>query len=259
MSFSLKLSGWTIRYVLYTLFIVNYSGFVSSQDRIVGGRLDSIKNVPYLVSIGSPMFGGHFCGGSIISSTWLLSAAHCFEGIGPESIVIRAGSDSKSEGGTVRGLKRIIMHPEYSNVTKNDDFALLELSSALPTASGITPIELSKSADPHHAEEACKVSGWGVTKDPRQSHQPLKTGIVRLKNTQRCKEVYHPVKIYDAMVCAASKGVDACQGDSGGPLNCGGKLFAVVSWGKGCASKKYFGVYATVTSVRSWIWQNTGV
>ncbi|XP_058816169.1 transmembrane protease serine 9-like [Topomyia yanbarensis] len=259
MSSSSKWCGWTIRYVFCMLFIVNCSSFIKTDNRIVGGRLESIKNVPYVVAIGSPMFGGHFCGGSIISSSWVLSAAHCFEGKRPEGIVIRAGSDSKSEGGTVRGLKRIIMHPGFSYATKNDDFALLELSSALPRASGIAPIELSKITDPHHAEEACKVSGWGETEDPRQSHKPLKTAIVRLMNTQRCKAVNHPVKIYDAMVCAVANGGASCQGDSGGPLNCGGKLFGVVSWNRGCTSRKYPGVYATVTSARSWILHNTGV
>ena len=67
-------------------------------------------------------------------------------------------------------------------------------------------------------------------------------------------------KITNAMICAGYPGIggrDACQGDSGGPLVCdvGGtaKVAGVVSWGKGCASPFYPGVYARTTRALSWI------
>ena len=55
-------------------------------------------------------------------------------------------------------------------------------------------------------------------------------------------------------------GVDACQGDSGGPLvskgtgvDTGYSLIGVVSWGSGCASPNYYGVYAKVSKYLDWI------
>ena len=62
------------------------------------------------------------------------------------------------------------------------------------------------------------------------------------------------------MICAGYPGIgekDACQGDSGGPFVCndGGKaiLTGVVSWGNGCASADFPGVYARTTFVLDWI------
>lgn len=67
------------------------------------------------------------------------------------------------------------------------------------------------------------------------------------------------------MLCAGYKegGKDSCSGDSGGPLSIVNDddirtLIGVVSWGGGCAQPKYVGVYARVTSVRTWIREITG-
>jgi trypsin len=63
------------------------------------------------------------------------------------------------------------------------------------------------------------------------------------------------------MLCAADKGQDSCQGDSGGPLviqgsngdGSGDVQVGVVSWGVGCASESFPGVYARVSQIQDWI------
>ena len=60
----------------------------------------------------------------------------------------------------------------------------------------------------------------------------------------------------------AAGGKDACQGDSGGPLvskatgvDTGYSLIGVVSWGQGCASPNFYGVYAKLANYLNWIAQ----
>eukprot|EP01083_Nonionella_stella_P281876 959342_1 len=64
-------------------------------------------------------------------------------------------------------------------------------------------------------------------------------------------------QINEYMLCAKANSKDSCQGDSGGPLveTVGGvdKLCGVVSWGIGCASPNFPGVYAKVSQAYSWI------
>ncbi|KAH8027987.1 hypothetical protein HPB51_012257 [Rhipicephalus microplus] len=50
-----------------------------SEDRVVGGTEATPYSWPWQVSLGNPEYEGigHFCGGALISSQWVLTAAHC--------------------------------------------------------------------------------------------------------------------------------------------------------------------------------------
>ena len=99
--------------------------------------------------------------------------------------------------------------------------------------------------------------GWGTLQSGGTSPKVLMQAQVPLVSKDRCLKSYH--KLHDSMLCAGydEGGVDTCQGDSGGPLVCkyNGKwhVEGATSWGYKCASKGYFGVYAKVRYVLSWI------
>lgn len=53
-----------------------YTKVVSSRSRIVGGMVALPGAHPYLAAL---YIGEQFCGGSLIDSCWILTAAHCLE------------------------------------------------------------------------------------------------------------------------------------------------------------------------------------
>ncbi|MES3038029.1 MAG: serine protease, partial [Bdellovibrionota bacterium] len=109
------------------------------------------------------------------------------------------------------------------------------------------------------------VAGWGTLKEGGGVSPKLMKVDVPLVSAVNCKKSY-PNQIDDTMICAGFEagGQDSCQGDSGGPLyyqtpNGNFVLAGVVSWGRGCARPKYYGVYGNVSSVVEWIETSTAV
>uniref|UniRef100_A0A3Q2P3U9 trypsin n=1 Tax=Fundulus heteroclitus TaxID=8078 RepID=A0A3Q2P3U9_FUNHE len=103
----------------------------------------------------------------------------------------------------------------------------------------------------------CRVSGWGYT-SPSGGQIPatLRTVTLPIVSTEKCNSSESfDGSITDKMLCAGYNigGKDACQGDSGGPLVCNGRVYGVVSWGRGCADAEFPGVYTAVSKFRRWI------
>ncbi|XP_055544445.1 trypsin-4-like [Wyeomyia smithii] len=232
-----------------------------SSGRIVGGYNDFIEYTPYLVSIGIQPIG-HICGGSIISASWVLTAAHCMTKMTPAILSVRAGSTYHNRGGEVRGVSRIISHENFDLYYKMDyDFALLQLSSPLIFGETVAAAPLADYTQSFYKNDMCKASGWGVEKSSgTEVPETIKSIDIPLVDQDTCRQQYQPkYVITQRMICAGAKGKDSCQGDSGGPLFCQGVLLGVVSFGIGCATDRHSGVYSNIPDVRNWIWKHTGV
>uniref|UniRef100_A0A182WRF7 trypsin n=1 Tax=Anopheles quadriannulatus TaxID=34691 RepID=A0A182WRF7_ANOQN len=231
----------------------------TNGERIVGGVAVDIRDYPYQVSLRR---GRHFCGGSIIDSQWILTAAHCTRTINARNLWIHVGSSHVNDGGESVRVRRILHHPKQ-NSSSDYDFSLLHLDQPLNLSESVQPIPLRKPSASEPTGELsdgtlCKVSGWGNTHNPDESALVLRAATVPLTNHQRCSEVYEGIgSVTESMICAGydEGGKDSCQGDSGGPLVCDGQLTGVVSWGKGCAEPGYPGVYAKVSTAYEWIEQ----
>merc|ERR1711953_98056 len=240
-----------------------------SGDRIVGGA-DAPSAIPWQVSLRYCESGGcHFCGGTILDSKTILSAAHCTGNIGSDlsGKYIMAGSNKRSTGGQVLQVEKGVWNDAmpFNDNTLDNDVVILKLKDALSMGetNGVLPACLPPSDHLEGNGQVCYVSGWGTLQSGANSlPEDLQYVDVPLISNAKCNDQYNGA-ITSNMICAGydEGGKDSCQGDSGGPLVCTNTagqalITGVVSWGAGCAWAGKAGVYARVTPYLDWIKAN---
>uniref|UniRef100_A0A182RAB4 trypsin n=1 Tax=Anopheles funestus TaxID=62324 RepID=A0A182RAB4_ANOFN len=222
-------------------------------NRIVGGHVANIESYPYQVSVQE--LNVHICGGSIITSRWILTAGHCVDDTIARYMNVRVGSSFYSENGTIYNVKSAVTHPNHVPYSWIMDFALLELDDSLVFSSIVQPIALAFQPEDLLYDLDCVVTGWGRTLNDEESYEQLRAVEIPLVSRALCNITYEG-KIDMAMICAgdyANGGKGSCAYDSGGPLVCAGVQVGIVSWGKGCALPGYPEVYSSVLYGRRWI------
>lgn len=248
-----KFPRFIFLYLISLHFVISQEPNADDSDvKIVGGQQIPLSDAPFQVSL--QFRGSHRCGGSIISTAFILTAAHCTHFKRAKDLTVRLGTDQIGFGGEVIQVKSVRNHPLFNSVTLNNDAAILILTTKITLKTGEKEIiPLPPMNDYIHDESEAFVSGWGETLNANNDF--LRAVKVPIINQNKCKGAY-PL-LTNNMVCAGKMngGIDSCQGDSGGPLKriSDGVLIGIVSFGNGCAMPDYPGVYTRVASVRNWI------
>ncbi|KAG5882200.1 hypothetical protein JTB14_021851 [Gonioctena quinquepunctata] len=204
---------------------------------MIGGVETLGKEFPPMAALGFIRGGvvSWDCGATIISLSFLLTAAHCFSRSIVPSKARMGVTLLDDESGLDIDIKKATLHPLFSSTTKHYDIAVVELVKSVTFSDSVQPASLYPM---HDDPPGVTLVGWGVTSKGRSNHLR--------------KALLTPVPV-DA--CGVFK--DACWGDSGGPLLVGrgsGKfsIVGVVSFGEGCGGRAP-GVYTRVSRYLDWI------
>ncbi|XP_044525259.1 coagulation factor VII [Gracilinanus agilis] len=212
------------------------------------------------------------CGGTLLTDTWVVSAAHCFDKLSLGfwsriTVVLGEHRIDKDEGTEQkRKVADIIIHEQYVRQKINHDIALVRLQNPVNFTDYVVPLclpERTFSEDHLAFIRFSSVSGWGQLLDRgATSLELMMIEVPRLK-TQDCleqiKRTPQTPTITGNMFCAGflNGTKDSCKGDSGGPHATKYKgtwyLTGIVSWGEGCASVGHYGIYTRVSKYIDWL------
>ncbi|XP_026481284.1 trypsin-4-like [Ctenocephalides felis] len=223
------------------------------SGRIVGGVKVDIKDYGWQISFEHDR--QHFCSGSIITDSIIISAAHCFDwNIEAKDVQIRAGSSKIHNGGVVVPVERWVIHPQYSRQNQDKDVAIVFLKTALEmNSNSIRTIQIIDKNISVPNDSNVTVTGWGyVEEDVQVFSENLRGVSIPVIDFSFCKLLYAArYTLTEHMLCAGflDGEKDSCQGDSGGPLvDENNTLVGIVSWGDGCARAVSPGVYTRISS-----------
>jgi len=225
-------------------------------DQIVGGTPAAAGEFPFQAAL---LLGNSLCGGTLISPSIILTAAHCLGGKTQASVstfTVRVNTlalSGATTGSVTRGVTKFIVHPSYVSSTNDNDIALLKLNSPITNVKlASLPVAATSCAPAStYAGQSAVISGWGTTSSGGSISQNLLKATVTVLDNAACKLQYSTLT--SNMICAAAPGKDTCQGDSGGPMMVGGVQVGITSFGNGCALPNFAGVYTRVTQYVSWI------
>ncbi|MBZ3871796.1 Transmembrane protease serine 11A, partial [Sciurus carolinensis] len=234
-------------------------------ERIADGQVANKADWPWQASL--QVDGIHFCGASLISEEWLLTAAHCFDTYKNPKLWMASFGTTLSPPLMRRQVQSIIVHENYAAHKHDDDIAVVKLSTPVLFSEDVHKVCLPNATFEVLPKSKVFVTGWGALKANGPFPNTLRQVQVEIISNDVCNQVnVYGGAVSSGMICAGflTGKLDACEGDSGGPLVIAQErniwyLIGIVSWGIGCGKENKPGLYTRVTHYRDWIKSKTNI
>jgi secreted trypsin-like serine protease len=241
---------------------------IDISQYIVGGSDAYPGAWPWQIAL---FLNGRFqCGGTIIGSHWIMTAAHCIDDYysDPADYKILVGTNIIDETEHLLGIDRVLIHERYDTYTNLNDIALLWLKTPIEFSDEKRPVCLAN--DKHNDAwqyRNCYATGWGdvVSGSGRYLPNKLQQAPVKVHTNERCLHEFTEAfgqaprfKQSNNTICMGDVygKVDTCQGDSGGPIVCQDKSgiwrqVGISSWGATFCHT--IGVFTKVSAFIPWL------
>ncbi|KAH8380745.1 brachyurin [Drosophila serrata] len=233
------------------------------NGRITNGELAKPQQFPYQVGLLLYLQGGAaWCGGTIISDRWIVTAAHCTDSL-TTGVDVYLGAwdrtDAKEVGQQIIFVetKNVIVHEDWIPETITNDISLIKLPVPIEFNDYIQPAKLPVKSNTYqtYAGESAIASGWGKISDSATgATDKLQYAVAPIMNNSGCSPWYAGLVVSTNICIKTTGGISTCNGDSGGPLVIDGTLIGATSFGIafGC-EKGWPGVFTRITSYLDWI------
>ncbi|XP_059476708.1 brachyurin-like [Neocloeon triangulifer] len=234
---------------------------------IIGGTNATQGTIPYQALIY--MDNSYICGGSLLTTSWILTAAHCVSG--HVNFTVCLGTWDRNNAGAEAGSKcyvslSSIAHESFNPTTLKNDIGLVKLPSAAVLSTKIALTRLPRRSDATKLYDGvlATASGWGRTSNSTSSASRflLTVKMTVITNTE-CNNTF---TITASNVCTSGAGTKSvCNGDSGGPLTVVDTdglptQIGLVSFGSSVSCMiGYPQAYTRLTSYLDWLVTKTGV
>ena len=256
--------------LLLTTYTLGLTEKNHERNLIVGGTVTPEERYKYTVALHDGI--SSYCGGSLISKSVVLTAAHCVAFDMNFTVIIGRHNITNAVIGDDVTVAEKVLYPTY-DLKKSDENDIALVFLARPTTADVDIVHLNTNDDIPIAGSDVTYLGWGEmdsnssTTNTSDVLREVQTTVITNEQCESAEGIVVDLNITtsykglitDAMLCTFAIGKDSCQKDSGGPLILRGNdasediQVGIASWGVGCASNTFPGVTTRISHLYEWI------